>query len=353
MAGDAGIGLFGTQRGVRGGAGRNDPVPETAASEGGESLMKRRAFLKAGLTGSVAFAATGLTLLAPARAQAGTVTVELIAETVFRSLVDGTSVPAWQFRDPAGPGPGALGSGLLVREGDAVTVQLTNNLDRPINFTIPGFLGGTAAVPPGAVSSYSFTAPGAGSYFYTDGINGEIGRAMGLAGPMIVMPADGSSRLYAGGPLFDRQYTLVLSEFDTRLNTAVYNGGTYDMNAYEPNYYFVNGLSYPATAADANTLVSMSVGEDVAIRFINAGCITCPQHFHGYHVRVATRNRQPEAAIVDKDTVQVGLDECVDVILPVTQAGAYPLHTHYVPGVTANGVYVYPYGGALVVMSAA
>ena len=41
-----------------------------------------------------------------------------------------------------------------------------------------------------------------------------------------------------------------------------------------------------------------------------------------------------------------------DVILPVAQPGVYPLHTHFVPGVTANGVYLNPYGGALIVMSA-
>ena len=53
-----------------------------------------------------------------------------------------------------------------------------------------------------------------------------------------------------------------------------------------------------------------------------------------------------------KDTVPVDVGECVDVILPVKQPGAYPLHTHFVPGVTANGTYLNPYGGALIVMSA-
>jgi FtsP/CotA-like multicopper oxidase with cupredoxin domain len=96
----------------------------------------------------------------------------------------------------------------------------------------------------------------------------------------------------------------------------------------------------------------MNQGENVALRLINAGVITNPMHFHGYHVEVATRNRVPETVFVDKDTVPIDREECVDVILPVTQAGAFPLHTHFVPGVTANGVYVNPYGGALIVMKA-
>mgnify|MGYP001818238701 CR=1 FL=1 len=98
--------------------------------------------------------------------------------------------------------------------------------------------------------------------------------------------------------------------------------------------------------------MGLCLGEDVAIRLINTGLIFSPQHFHGYHVNVASRDRLPETTVIEKDTVVVYTGECVDVILPVAQPGVYPLHTHFVPGVTANGTYVNPYGGALIVMSA-
>jgi FtsP/CotA-like multicopper oxidase with cupredoxin domain len=169
---------------------------------------------------------------------------------------------------------------------------------------------------------------------------------------MVVLPANVENRLSEAGPVFDRQYTLVLQELDDRVNSRVAAGGGFDMAGYEPNYFFVNGLSYPHTTVDADTLISMNVGDRVALRFINAGLITNPMHFHGYHVEVVSRDRRPETAVVEKDTVPVGADECVDVILTCNQPGAYPLHTHYVPGVTANGVYVNPYGGALIVMNA-
>jgi FtsP/CotA-like multicopper oxidase with cupredoxin domain len=166
------------------------------------------------------------------------------------------------------------------------------------------------------------------------------------------MPADGSNSLYVGGPTFDRQYTLVLQELDDRLDQAIAAGGSYDTDNYEPNYFLVNGLSFPNTASNGDTVVQMNVGEAVAIRMLNAGVIIDPMHFHGYHVEVATRNRVPESAVIEKDTVLVDIGECVDVILLCNQPGTYPLHTHLVPGVTANGVYVNPNGGALVVLSA-
>ena len=136
------------------------------------------------------------------------------------------------------------------------------------------------------------------------------------------------------------------------LDRAIEAGRSYDMDEYEPNYFFVNGLSYPDTAADADTVVEMTVGEDVVLRLVNAGIITSPMHFHGFHVDVATRNRAPESEVITKDTVLVNVGECVDVVLACNQAGIYPLHSHYVPAVTANGVYVNPYGGALIIMSA-
>lgn len=311
--------------------------------------MQRREFLKSSLAGSAAFALSGLTVLNTRQAHAATSNIELSAEGAYKTMVDGVSIYVWQFNDANGSGPGALTSGLVVNEGDTVNVTLSNNLDRAINFVIPGVMTNTPSVAPGDSRTYSFTAPAAGSYFYTDGVNGEIGRAMGLAGPLVVMPADGSNTLSAGGPAFDRQYTLFMSELDDRLNSAVASGGSYDMNNYEPNYFFANGLSFPDTTTAGDTMVSMNVGENVAIRFINGGCITYPMHFHGYHVNVAARNRIVETSVIEKDTVQVELSSCVDVILPVAQPGVFPLHTHYVPGVTAAGVY--PNGG-LILMSA-
>jgi len=290
--------------------------------------------------------------MVPRISAAATVDITLAAEANFKTMIDGTEIYVWQFNDPAGSGPGELTSGLLVHEGDTVNVTVTNNLDRPINFVIPSVLNDTLGVLPGDSYTYSFTAPMAGSYMYYDNSNGDIGRAMGLSGPLVVMPADGSQALYSNGPGFDRQYTLVLNELDDRLNAAVYNEQSFDMADYEPNYFFVNGLSYPNSAQNDETLVNMIVEENVAIRFINTGLIISPEHFHGYHVNIASRNRIPETTVIEKDTVLVDVGECVDVILPVTQAGVYPLHTHFVPGVTANGVYVNPYGGALIIMSA-
>jgi FtsP/CotA-like multicopper oxidase with cupredoxin domain len=316
--------------------------------------MQRRDFLKKGAGGTMAFALSGL-IVAPTSAQAAgnTFDYSFTAEGATKSMVDGTSVFTWALNDNAGPsGPGSLGSGIIVTEGDTVNVTIANNLDRAINFVIPGVLGSTPSVAPGNSRTYTFMAPSAGTYMYTDGVNGFIGKAMGLAGPLVVMPADGSSALATGEPSFTKQYTMFMSDMDSRLNSAVESGGTYSIENYEPNYYFANGLIFPETKDYSDTLMTMSVGDDIAIRLINGGVIEYPMHFHGYHVNVFKNANQHVTDFVERDTVLVRPDTTAEVILPVIQSGIYPLHTHYVPGVTVNGIYTNPYGGGLILMVA-
>jgi len=316
--------------------------------------MKRREFLQKGAGSTMAFALSGLIMTqSSAQAAGNTVTYNFTAEGNYQTLVDGNSIFSWSLNDNAGDsGPGALRSGIIVTEGDTVNVTVSNTLDRNINFVVQGVTGSTPAVTPGNSRTYSFVAPSAGTYMYTDDVNGFIGKAMGLAGPLIVMPADGSQALTGASDTFDKQYTLFMSDMDDRLNASIEAGGTYNIADYEPNYYFVNGLIFPDTKYDDETFMTMSVGDDIAVRFINGGVIEYPMHFHGYHVHHKTTNRAAITDVGEKDTVLVRPNQTADVILPVILAGIYPLHTHYVPGVTANGVYANPYGGGLVLMSA-
>lgn len=309
----------------------------------------RRNILKAGLSGLAYFSVAGLTVL-PNRSQAATLNYSFVAEAYSDTMVDGTVLEAWHFTDSVGSGPGALEAGIVALEGDTININLTNNLSQTINFSIPGFTNSPTSLAAGANTTISFTAPNAGTYLFRDDFSGEKGAALGLSGPMIIMPANGVQQLYTGGTIFDRQYTLVLTDFDDRLNNATANSLSYDMSQFEPNYFFANGLSYPDTSSDTETRVVMNVGEEVAIRFVNAGLLAHSMHFHGYHVKVISRDRVLETQVIDKDTVLVRPGECVDVMLTVNQAGIFPLHTHYIPAVTANGAYVNPVGGALLIL---
>lgn len=314
--------------------------------------MQRRDFLRTGVSAAVAVSLPGVALTYAQRAEAAVVSANLVVEQVDRVLSAGpppVTVPTWQFGNAVStPGSGGVYQ-LTVLAGDEVTINLQNNLAVAVNFVIPGILDTSPPAQPGSLQTYTFTAPAApGTYLVYDDVNGPVSRAMGLGAALLVLPADGATSLYPGGPLYNRDHLLVFSELDTRLNRAVAAGGAFDIAKYEPNYFFVNGIFY---RGGRGVEIQFAQRENVAIRMVNAGLIYYPMHFHGWHVNVATRNRAIEPAIVEKDSVLVKTDECVEVMLSVgTQVGTYPLHTHYLPALTNNGLYL---GGAMIMMVSA
>jgi len=313
--------------------------------------MDRRQFLKAGVSSAAGFTLSGLTLSSwPRRVRAEPVHYEFVAEQVTKSLVDGAQVVVWQFSDVATPisnsGPGQLASSILVRAGDDVSITLHNNLDRSVDFSIPGIFASWAC-PSGETREYKFTAPAPGTYLYCDSRNVPLSRAMGLTGPLIVQPRL-SDPSFAEQSIA-REYTLFFNEIDSRVNVAIAQDVAPNLAEYQPNYFFVNGLSFPDTVENADTYLDMQLGSHVGIRMINGGLIYYPVHFHGYHVNVLRRNRQTEQQIIEKDTIMLVSGECTDLLLNVNQVGRYLIHTHYLPGTTANGIYG---KGGIVMMNA-
>ena len=306
--------------------------------------MERRQFLKASLNSLACISFPGLLGWSTQVVAQQHIYNVVIARVDRPSMTGGrTLIPFWQYIDVATGRPLEMNA----LTGDTVIINLQNNLSLPVNLIVPGLMDDAPDCPPLGVQTYTFVAPSSpGSFVFFDVRNGLTGRAMGLSGSLVVRPADGINRLYNGGPTYDREHSVLLQEVDTRHNLAVDSGVFFDLDNYEPDYFYVNGISYGADRVQ----LMMGLGEDVAIRFINAGLIFYPMHFHGYHVNVVTRNRFPETGVISKDTVLVKTNECVEVILPVgQQAGLYPLHSHFVPAVTNNGLYP---GGGLIMLNA-
>ncbi|MDX1812334.1 MAG: multicopper oxidase domain-containing protein, partial [Gammaproteobacteria bacterium] len=225
--------------------------------------MERRDFLKAGLGGVAAsYFSSALMLATPKRAEAAVVEFFFTAQEVLKTVTNNKQILTWQFVDPLTTPLGNLTSNIIVNQGDTVIVHVTNALPSTvINFKVPGLLDESATVEPGQTQAYEFVATQAGSYVYYDENNGLIGRAMGLAGPLVVMPQDGSAALYDNAPpehQFARQYTLLFQEMDSRINDAVTAGLTPDMSTFQPEFFFVNGLSYPNTVYDATGAIDDS-----------------------------------------------------------------------------------------------
>lgn len=273
---------------------------------------------------------------------------DLQARSGYIQTPDGNSVFMWGFAKNPGwfqmPGPV-----LCVNEGDTVTVNLTNNLPENVSIVFPGQTGVTASggVPglhtaealPGGTVSYSFVADEPGTYLYESGTNQHKQVHMGLYGALVVRPAlnDGTHFYAYNDPSTEydpnREFLLILHEFDPALHRAVQRNRPYDVTQRHDHYWTINGRSLPDTLSDNfvpwipaqpyGALVWVQAVDPESnpnalpalVRYANAGTVNHPFHPHGNHLRVIAQDgRFLGAAGFETFTRTIAAGQTVDLL---------------------------------------
>ena len=230
------------------------------------------------------------------------------------STGDGNSVYFWGFKmnaDTSGIFAQYPGPTLIVNQGDTITINLTNALPDPVSIIFPGQAGviasggnpglltNEAAAGVGTVS-YTFTAANAGTYLYHSGTNMEKQIEMGLLGVIIVRPATAGQAYDHADSRYDREYLYLMTEMDLQFHEAVEFGRPYDNTAFYPEYWFLNGRTYPDNVFPAgagwlpnqpyNMFPLMHPGERLLLRVISAGRDAHPLHTHGNNFDLIARD---------------------------------------------------------------
>jgi multicopper oxidase len=198
------------------------------------------------------------------------VTCDLWAKTGTLTL-PGTSTPIWGFAASAGGTASVPGPVLIVNSGDAVTVNLTNQLSVATAVLFDGQpmapdLTGVAAA--GGTRAYTFTAGAPGTYLYEAGLlpGTQYQVAKGLYGALIVRPAGGLMQANDDvATAFDDEALVILGEVDTSLNSSA-SPASFDLRGYKPRYFLINGTAYPQTAP-----ITTTSGSRLLLRYIDAG----------------------------------------------------------------------------------
>src|SRR5207302_10305495 len=188
-------------------------------------------------------------------------TFNLTAQPAYLNQPDGQMVYSWGYGcngAPSGFAPAAIittfcntmqvpGPTLIVREGQAVTVNLTNNLPNAAGNTsilFPGFTvtatGGVAGLlteeaAPGGTVTYTFTASSPGTRAYYSGTQGDLQVEMGLYGAILVLPASVPASCTSGLHASNLTAESFWGESDFRLATAAYDHAS---TCYDREYLF-------------------------------------------------------------------------------------------------------------------
>ncbi|MFH1908650.1 MAG: FixH family protein [Chloroflexota bacterium] len=221
-------------------------------------------------------------------------------------------------------------------EGNQVRIIVKNELAEPITIhwhgvEVPNSMDGVPGVTqdpiqPGETFTYEFTAKPAGTFMYHSHYEGDRQVSAGLYAPFIIDPKTPE----ANPP--DVDVTLMLSEWLMR------DGVTYaamPMGGMEPNYFTINGKSFPSTQT-----INVKVGQRVRMRFIGIGQFIHPMHLHGVPFKIVATDGHliPDAAQLTKDTISVAPGERYDVEFVATEPGQWMLHCHILHHTTNDNV---------------
>jgi len=205
----------------------------------------------------------------------------------------------------------------------------------PANTILPGA---------GNIIVYMFSPPGPGTYMYHCHQEADIHVTMGMTGALIIYPSGSTSTPGQAGNLFgynyDREYIMLLTDTDIRIHNSEAQGAgagnAFNMVNYQPQYWFVNGLSFPQTIHAPVVLPGVPTwlnwkaahpgmdpfiqgvfGEHVLLRVINLGFETQPMHMHGFHAKVIGSDQRPWAwtgGALEKNTLTIGSGETYELI---------------------------------------
>jgi hypothetical protein len=214
-------------------------------------------------------------------------------------------LPVWGFADSE-TGP-ALVPGPVIRAeaGETLVVVLHNTIaDQQIALAFPGQEGlvpdldGVAA---GNMATYTLENLSPGAFLYEAGLTADGPRqvAMGLYGALIVgSPPEGL-----------QEAILVFSEVDPDFNA---NPAGFNLLNYRPQYWLINGVTYPDTGA-----LGVQGDSVVLLRYLNAGVEHRAIGLLGLDQQVLAANGQPLPYPRGAVTEQLPAGDTRDVMLAI------------------------------------
>ena len=274
--------------------------------------------------------ALGLAVLAIAATPSFAQTIDLCATTGTVTMPDATVVPIWGYvlgstcvaGDATLPGPV-----LRATAGDALTINVHNNLTDPVSLFIPGYravtTGGapgmfTAEAAPGGSATYTFAAR-AGTFLYHSGTDITTQVPMGLYGALVVDVAPNQAY---GDVTYGEEQVLVYSEIDPNLNADPANFDGARVTTWNPQYFLINGAAHPATSD-----LSVVTNADVLLRFVNAGLRTfVPTLGGGLYMDLVAEdgNRYPQP--LQQYGIELQAGKTIDAMVSAAADGSYALY---------------------------
>ena len=206
------------------------------------------------------------------------------------------------------------------------------------------------SVPVGRDFVYYYKPLNPGTYLYHCHFEPVEHIQMGMVGPLVVRPLLEKEPLYRGRRFayndpateFRREYLIFLTELDAHPHHLVASVQEFDWTEYRPEYWLINGRSYPDTVkpADDPSLPTQPYAagilaypeEKVLLRFVNVGYQQHSIQILGIPLKVIGQDATPVQGLGGedlsywKDTLYFAAGQTVDAVFTAPEPGIYPLY---------------------------
>lgn len=274
---------------------------------------------------------------------------------------------------------------IRVEQGDEVRLTVENThyfphtvhlhgVDHP--FSVDG--EGNDGVPqaseepilPGESRTYEFQPRQPGTMFYHCHVVPDVHVMMGLNGLFVIEEERDDNRVQTFNPgagkvrhpsqavaeAYDGEFDLQYQEVDRELHTvskrendprriAKQMNREYDKGEADPDYFMLNGRSFPYTLRES--LVTVEPNSTYRLRALNGGSETVSLHSHGHKVRIEAYDgvEVEEGQEVTRDVVTLTAAQRLDLTLNTSDDGLHSygegvwfFHDHREAAVTNDGI---------------
>ncbi len=206
---------------------------------------------------------------------------------------------------------------------DSLSMWVYNNDTIAHEFEIKNVVFGLSPIPSGDSLFIGYKFNNAGCYifydpqFYTTGLGG-----------MIVVKNHAYSSFYWN-----------MKTHQSNWNEVMLNNGTVDWTTYHPDYYTINGSSFPDLMSDTDSRITGQLGDTLMVYMANTGKSIHSVHLHGYHASIVFSSKDANHVGREKDTFPIYPLETLVLKLVPDKSGEYPIHDHNLVAVSGNGLY--------------
>lgn len=209
---------------------------------------------------------------------------------------------------------------------DSLQIKIINNDTITHGFDVQNYVGVNQIILPGDSAIVTLYFASESIWIYYDPSNYPNNRYMGLGG-MISVSNSTNQKFYWN-----------IKEHETSYSNQIAAGSPVIWNNYYPDYFTINGKSFPDLQNDTTAVPDVNLGDTILIFVANTGQSKHSIHFHGFHA-TAIYSYDPLKLNWEKDTWPLRSMDCFILRVVMDKVGRYSVHDHNLVAVSGGGIH--------------